>query len=684
MDDIRRLIRSRSLVFDFETGGMDELRHPLIEGGVLDVRTGRLRRTVFSFGLRQEGRWRPLSQEELLESLDPWARAKFAEGGPWQPFLSERGRMPSDWLRRNLVEAVVQGRWIWAHNARFDLRFLAQNLTESGYQRLAESFPESLLSPWSRAMGRLHVTAGRRTYQILQRARRDPWRVTRHYVRSWEPFIQTLQEAARRRQGLLLDTQYVMQVALAHAQEAGLMKATQDVFTGTSVEAYRVAFQRSFPGPAHTVGPDIRATAALLEDYLDIIQRLRQKQPLTQEQLRALRFHEELQQLLFPENAFLQFMRARQQLLQHQPYEYFNLSGRQAYSWNFRDILYIYQSRQAIYGYRADLEEIHQRVSRMTAEEIEKLLAEKDVRLQQILSQAWEASARPASWRLSRSKGWGLGSNRLIQAIRNYPFLTFAAGVGLTIAGLGFFSGRDDEYNTIEGLQHGWFGEQRRYITDFSSGYRDSEVSQSWLSQAWEWTKNNWASFSIIAGAIGAGILARHLDLPGFRGLHAYASNLSARLAARGENKGFFGGLLYKVAADIVEYPVALGGALGAAAAYEGFYRDEPVKATDVVKAFSLAALDLADDLLYFGAIKIGSRIFSEESSVMERLLQSTGVRAAGHLIRATGAATVGYAIGKAAGMVVRWHQQRRQQQEAGLVQRLHRNRTNHQRMNGY
>lgn len=33
------------------------------------------------------------------------------------------------------------------------------------------------------------------------------------------------------------------------------------------------------------------------------------------------------------------------------------------------------------------------------------------------------------------------------------------------------FSGKDDDYNTLEGMPHGWFGKGRRFNTDFGSGY---------------------------------------------------------------------------------------------------------------------------------------------------------------------------------------------------------------------
>lgn len=46
------------------------------------------------------------------------------------------------------------------------------------------------------------------------------------------------------------------------------------------------------------------------------------------------------------------------------------------------------------------------------------------------------------------------------------------AAVAATFANSFLFSGRDDNYNTIEALQHGWAGDQRRKHSDFGSGYR--------------------------------------------------------------------------------------------------------------------------------------------------------------------------------------------------------------------
>jgi len=39
-------------------------------------------------------------------------------------------------------------------------------------------------------------------------------------------------------------------------------------------------------------------------------------------------------------------------------------------------------------------------------------------------------------------------------------------------------SGKDDDYNTIEGLKHGWFGSSRKYFTDFGSGFNLDRINK--------------------------------------------------------------------------------------------------------------------------------------------------------------------------------------------------------------
>lgn len=47
-----------------------------------------------------------------------------------------------------------------------------------------------------------------------------------------------------------------------------------------------------------------------------------------------------------------------------------------------------------------------------------------------------------------------------------------AGALGLGVLAYNAISSNDDDYNTIEGLRHGWFGSSRKYFTDFGSGYK--------------------------------------------------------------------------------------------------------------------------------------------------------------------------------------------------------------------
>jgi endonuclease YncB( thermonuclease family) len=52
------------------------------------------------------------------------------------------------------------------------------------------------------------------------------------------------------------------------------------------------------------------------------------------------------------------------------------------------------------------------------------------------------------------------------------------AAAGYLIGKTAGISGKDDDYNTIEGLNHGWFGQSRNHITDFGSGFNMNRINR--------------------------------------------------------------------------------------------------------------------------------------------------------------------------------------------------------------
>jgi len=77
-----------------------------------------------------------------------------------------------------------------------------------------------------------------------------------------------------------------------------------------------------------------------------------------------------------------------------------------------------------------------------------------------------------------------------IKFARAKPWAAAGIGIGVGIAAalaikpLSWFSGRDDDYNTIEGLPHGGLaGQMRSQFTDFGSGYRSSDDGYTTLDK---------------------------------------------------------------------------------------------------------------------------------------------------------------------------------------------------------
>lgn len=52
------------------------------------------------------------------------------------------------------------------------------------------------------------------------------------------------------------------------------------------------------------------------------------------------------------------------------------------------------------------------------------------------------------------------------------------AAAGYLLGKTAGISSKDDDYNTIEGLNHGWFGQSRNHITDFGSGFNMNRINR--------------------------------------------------------------------------------------------------------------------------------------------------------------------------------------------------------------
>ena len=685
------LIRNRSQVYDLETGGFDQTVSPLLEGGIQDLRTQNLERTVFSAHHRHpvEMTWRHLKDQEFTDRLEPWPRRMW-ETGDWKGFKNESKAHPGVWLRQNWVEPLSQGKWLWAHNARFDLKFVAANLEDQDYQRAASALG-SELSYGTRSLNRFHVTAGSDTYSWTKAARENPDIAAKNFVRSYGTFLSHMEKAgANPKQGLVLDSQYLMQVALAHAQEKGLITKTNDVFTGTSVEAWRHAFPDSaqqVSGTAHTVAADIGGTSRLIEDYLTLTGDIRTKQPkdLSPTQKKALLFHQELQTHhtpLFQEKARSSFLKARYDLKRSGKYELKYEGNQQIHSQDFKDILGVYEDVQKSRGYNLDLAGIHKSIASMSHEEVEEAMAQGSSVGEELMLKA-RASAealfqagkfKESAFDLELPGMIKRGATKAWNWSRNKPGLMIVAGLGAVMAGMAVIPGKDDHYNTIEGLKHGWFGQQRRDHTDFGSGYQDNDYSSEVIKEGFDLSQSAYdlsqATKKSIHQHWGKWILGG-----------ALTAAAASFIVNPGATSKFFKELPGNIWTDIKKNRVVFG--LGAGV---GFYQEEQRKETlTPAKWASLELAGMTDDVV-MAVISTSSGKFkfakNLESSPYYGKVKSG--------IQAVGAAGVGYSVGRAAAaglkMARRYLADRRKenQKTTGLVQHLDRQKIHHQRMNGY
>src|SRR5690606_5987753 len=139
----------------------------------------------------------------------------------------------------------------------------------------------------------------------------------------------------------------------------------------------------------------------------------------------------------------------------------------------------------------------------------------------------------------------------LLKGARN-PLIT-KGRVGLAIGGaavltgaLGFISGNDEDYNTIEGLRHGWFGESRKHLTDFGSGYQGKDYS---VAETQAPDSYNWELMSAIGGAGLTGSFMFHksskLDLDRLAYMGQAPQGYSSMSEFLGRKKATYGDILY-------------------------------------------------------------------------------------------------------------------------------------------
>lgn len=239
----------------------------------------------------------------------------------------------------------------------------------------------------------------------------------------------------------ILDTQEIAKTLNAAAQQAGLIAKTGKVEVGSSLDF----FTRAMFGAEelHAAGMDAYDTRRVADEMLDMIGRIGKLDSNK------------------PVDVAQHFTKAQQGWLK---------------AWGYGSKKSMKKAATRII-YQSEIKKIRQEIEQ--GGDVSKLgitrgmdtLGESGINIKKIHEQAMQTVMKETGYTNSiaaGSKTVGTYSGKVNKAA------LVLGGVALTasMANAFLFSGRDDNYNTIEGLHHGGFRGQRNMYSDFGSGYR--------------------------------------------------------------------------------------------------------------------------------------------------------------------------------------------------------------------
>ena len=266
----------RASIFDIETTGLDPRR-----AGIWQAAVGHRRRGG-RLEMREWARIRPetrFGRTIAPADMSPWTKASLAEHGIGFGELS-RG-MPRQQFMSELLgpSSLFKGRDVWIQNLPFESRWLAAMSTDAqmeGFVRDARLQTFSLAK--DRDSGALRTRRIFTTAPGVDEAVSRAWKAAPgEGIKAWGGVFDALRAELTTpvpaQVTRFFDLQDLSRSMFALAQEHGYMRATGDVFTGTSVETFsRLAL--GVP-EAHLAGADIQVQNQMLERYFSMAARMR-------------------------------------------------------------------------------------------------------------------------------------------------------------------------------------------------------------------------------------------------------------------------------------------------------------------------------------------------------------------------------------------------------------------------
>ncbi len=499
----------RSTFLDVETTGLDPSRHmPL--GAAHGRFTGPIQETWFTYETAErtiEGpfyrRYGIKTEEEMIRSLEPfsqhewnnsWNRAR----GKWM----QRGGRPEaarKYFSKIFARTARGGEFLWTHNVRFDITQFGSQFAHPAAQELmykGQAVPG--WGKWDPYSGRVFPTTTRTAHQMRGMLYDKPQQapsIMREWYRSYRQMVKGATKAGK---PAVLDSLAIAQSMMGMAQQSGAMKATGDVFTGTSIEALATAFGVKAKGRAHLATTDVETHRRIIPRLLETTEALFKEKKLKPYQAQALRYLGEVQPEIARRNVERMFAQA---VLEKQETGRYRLR-KGGYSKNLDDLVGVYKKfhKHRSYYEEGMLEDTMARVNKMSKSQLDHVLYTR--------ARVPEKVGKGTAFKVTKSK-IGARMRRFLSS-RNPYLLAGAAALGAMGAGALMLPDRK-QHNTVEALRNeGMTGWQRKMMTDFGSGYRGPNP---WLNPEYNKAQDIPSHELVRASALGMSeeMLYRHM-----------------------------------------------------------------------------------------------------------------------------------------------------------------------------
>lgn len=432
-----------------------------------------------------------------IQEIPSEANKFLAKTGGILPTLEQmhkEGMHPAILARR--LRTLTQGKTVFIQNLPFESRWLASILSQDQWNEYAqqlESYPvyrtgegQYIPSP-SKRIGLTNPELDIAVSNTINRAYATPQEAVTPWRGIYEKFKSSLINAP---EGLtqFQDIQVLSRSMFGMAQEQGLMPLTGDIMSGTNVDVFAEYWlgQKEI----HRASADNRLEALMLETYTDLAEKLYQNKTkpttFTQEELGFFSFLGKTQKNIAERNITKTLLEAyttgryeaaleskrittdfmdwtgeihSKSLLQR------DKASRQTLT-SMDEVVSFMQSQYKSRGVQWDVKGIW--------EGLQKKFPTKEVAkagMEEYLSTLESGIAYSGLKSADLAAIHKTGSFAHLLEYNKGRLAKIGLGLGaLALFGHTFWSA-DDEYIQSEGMQHGWFGSQRKFTSEFGSGY---------------------------------------------------------------------------------------------------------------------------------------------------------------------------------------------------------------------